>query len=632
MSLFGPTALRAGPLAGHYTWRDVSQDIGTDRRIARLVGGRYQITGLIASGGMGEVFQAHDRVLDRTVALKILHAGLGSDQDFIERFRKEATIAGRLSHPNIVQVYDFGRGEDGSAYMAMELVEGQNLREILAASGRLRPALAARVAAQVCAALEAARKAGLVHRDIKPENILLTSDGQVKVADFGLSRTLAESRATQANVLLGTAHYVAPEQVEGKDSDHRADLFALGVVLYEMLTGATPFTGDTPLIVAYQRVRENVPKPSDRVAGVPQTLDEIVRRATARDPSRRYGSAAEMGEALRNAVPRTDTGEVGMLVHPTTAIPLGTQETVNLGRKRRPRLTRRGVIAIVAILALLVVSIPLLIRSLARVEIPSLVGQTKAVAEETLRDAGFSVTSEIENHRTIPQGNVIRTNPPAGSNVRKGSTIQLVVSAGPPIVTVPDVVNQKFETAESELEKLGLKVERKDAYHATIKKGYVISQDKQADVVVHAGTTVTLTVSKGVERIAVPDVKSKTQTEATQILTTAGFKVTAQLVHNETIPAGQVISQTPNAGTRANKGSTVKLTVSNGPPKVKVPNLRCMTRRQAQDTLAARGLEVQFSGPSGSDGRRVIDQDPPPDAEVPRGSVVTAYTGPGTFC
>jgi len=236
---------------------DVSQDISTDRRIARVVGGRYQITGLIASGGMGEVFQAHDRVLDRVVALKVLHVGLGSDPDFVERFRKEATAAGRLSHPNIVQVYDWGKSEDGSAYMAMELVEGQNLREVLAASGRLRPALAARIAGQVCSALEAARKAGLVHRDIKPENILLTSDGRVKVADFGLSRTMAESKATQAGVLLGTAHYVAPEQVEGKESDHRSDLFALGVVLFEMLTGKTPFTGDTPLIVAYQRVREN---------------------------------------------------------------------------------------------------------------------------------------------------------------------------------------------------------------------------------------------------------------------------------------------------------------------------------------------------------------------------------------
>ena len=628
MSVFGRTGLRVRPLSLHYTAPDVSQDIGTDRRIARLVGGRYQINGLIASGGMGEVFTAHDRVLDRTVALKILRAGLGSDEDFLERFRREATIAGRLSHPNIVQVYDFGRSDDGSAYMAMELVDGQNLREVLAASGRLRPALAARVAAQVCAALEAARKAGLVHRDIKPENILLTADGQVKVADFGLSRTLAESRATQANVLLGTAHYVAPEQVEGKDSDHRADLFALGVVLYEMLTGATPFTGDTPLIIAYQRVREDVPKPSGRVAGVPPALDEIVRRATARDPSRRYGSAAEMGDALRNAVPRTDTGEVGLLVHPTTAIPIGAQETINLKRKRGPRVTRRGMIAIGVIAVLLLVSIPFLLKSLARVEVPSLVGQTKAAAEKTLRDLGFKVTSEIENHRTIPQGHVIRSNPPAQSSARKGSTIQLVVSAGPPIVTVPDVTNQKFEIAEEQLLGLGLKVVRKNAFHPTIAKGNVISQDKQPDVVVRAGTTVTLTVSKGVERVTVPDVKGKTEAEATQLLTTAGFTPKVQKKDDDTVPLGQVISQTPAGGTKADKGSEVTLVVSNGPPVVKVPNLECKTRKQAEDILASVGLKAQFVGGS----RYVVDQDPRAGTEVRRGSTVTGYTGPGNFC
>jgi len=399
-------------------------------------------------------------------------------------------------------------------------------------------------------------------------------------------------------------------------------------VLYEMLTGATPFTGDTPLIIAYQRVREDVPKPSDRVAGVPMAMDEIVRRATARDPSRRYSSAAEMGEALRNAVPRTDTGEVGLLVHPTTAIPIGAQETINPKRKRGPRLTRRGLIAIVAIAALVLVSIPFLIKSFARVEVPSLVGQTKAVAEKTLRDAGFNVTSEIENHRTIPQGHVIRTDPPAGTSARKGSTIHIVVSAGPPIVTVPNVVNSKYEDAEDQLVKLGLKVERKDAFHPTIKRGHVISQDKQPDVVVKVGTTVLLTVSKGVERLTVPDVKGKTEAEATQTLTTAGFTVKVQKKDDETIPAGQVISQTPVGGTKADKGSEVTLVVSNGPPVVVVPNLECKTRKQAQDILASVGLKVQFVGGS----KYVVDQDPPAGTQVRRGSTVTAYTGPGNFC
>ena len=604
----------------------MSQDIGADRRVARLVGGRYQITGLIASGGMGEVFQAHDRVLDRTVALKVLRAGLGSDADFVERFRKEATAAGRLSHPNIVQVYDWGRSEDGSAYMAMELVEGQNLREVLTASGRLKPSLAARIAGQVCAALEAARKAGLVHRDIKPENILLTPDGRVKVADFGLSRTMAESKATQAGVLLGTAHYVAPEQVEGKESDHRSDLFALGVVLYEMLTGRTPFTGDTPLIVAYQRVRENVPRPSELVAGVPPAMDEVVARATARDPNKRYSSAADMGEALRTAVPRSDTGEVGTLVHPTIAIPIGTQETINLARKRGHRLTRRGVIVLVAALALIAGSIPILVGRFSHVDVPVVAGQTKAAAEKTLRDAGFTVTTDVENSATVPTGRVIRTDPAGGSSARKGSTVKLIVSSGPVTVSVPLVINMTYEDAKTKLEGLGLAVSRVDAFSPTVKKGYVIAQSQAADVLVTAGTKITLTVSKGVERIDVPNVVGKTEAEATQILTAAGFTVTPQHVDNNTVPAGQVISQSPAAATKADKGSAITIVVSKGPAQFPMPDVRGKSFAEAKAMLEGLGLIVKREEVPGSYGDTVVGQRPSSGQTVKRGDTATLFT------
>jgi len=603
----------------------VAQDIGADRRIARIVGGRYQITGLIASGGMGEVFQAHDKVLDRTVALKVLRAGLGSDPDFVERFRKEATTAGRLSHPNIVQVYDWGRSEDGSAYMAMELVEGQNLREVLAASGRMRPALAARIAAQVCGALEAARKAGLVHRDIKPENILLTPDGRVKVADFGLSRTMAESKATQAGVLLGTAHYIAPEQVEGKESDHRSDLYALGVVLYEMLTGTTPFTGDTPLIVAYQRVREDVPLPSAAINGIPETLDQIVRKATARDPEQRFGSAAEMGEALRTAVPRTDTGEVGMLVHPTIAIPIGTQETVNLGRKGGHRLTRRGVIVLLAVLALIAGSIPILVGAFAHVKVPSVAGLTKAEATTKLRAAGFAVTSDLENNESVPEGSVIRTDPSGGSSIRKGSTVTIVVSAGPVTVRVPDVTRMKFEDAKAKLEKLHLEVDRTDAFSG-VKRGYVISQNKDPDVLVNSGTRILLTVSKGVERVLVPDVTKKSQDDATTELTAAGFTVTVQKQDSDSIPAGQVISQTPAGGVKAAKGSAVTIVVSQGPQQFPMPDVRGMSYSDAKAKLEDMGLVVKREQVPGSYGDTVVGQKPSRGQKVQRGQTVILYT------
>jgi serine/threonine-protein kinase len=606
----------------------VAQDIGSDRRIASLVGGRYQVTGLIASGGMGEVFQAHDRVLDRTVALKVLRAGISSDPEFIERFRKEATIAGRLSHPNIVQVYDFGRSDDGSAYMAMEFVDGQNLREVLNANGRLRPAVATRIAAQTCAALEAARRAGLVHRDIKPENILLTRDGQVKVADFGLSRTMAESKATQAGVLLGTAHYLAPEQVEGHASDHRADIFALGVVLYEMLTGHTPFTGDNHVIIAYQRVRNDVPAPSERVAGLPQALDEAVRRATARDPAKRYGSAAEMAEALRVATPRSDTGEVGTLVHPTTAIPIGTQETTQIRRKGGRRLTRRGTIVLAALCALLLASIPILTGALAHADVPQVAGLAKADAQRRLEQAGFKVSFDFENSATVQEGKAIRTIPGATSSVRKGSTVKLIISSGPVTVQVPRVIGLKYEVASKQLGDLGLVVKRVDAFSQTVAKDLVIAQDRDQDVLINQGSTITLTVSKGKERVSVPDVVGKTEAEATSLLSGVGLTAKIERQDSDTIAAGLVISQTPAKDARVDKGSSVTLVVSNGPQKVAVPNILCMTRRQAADTLAAKGLNIRFEGPYA----RVVDQNPRPGEMAPRGSTVTAYTAPGTSC
>ena len=627
-SLCGRTGFRARPALPHYTCLVVAQDIGSDRRIASLVGGRYQITGLIASGGMGEVFQAHDRVLDRTVALKVLRAGISGDPDFIERFRKEATIAGRLSHPNIVQVYDWGRGEDGSAFMAMEFVDGQNLRDVLNANGRLRPAVATRIATQVCAALEAARKAGLVHRDIKPENVLLTSDGQVKVADFGLSRTMAESKATQAGVLLGTAHYLAPEQVEGHQSDHRADIFALGVVLYEMLTGETPFTGDNHVIIAYQRVRNDVPAPSARVAGLTGEVDEVVRKATARDPAKRFASAADMAEALRAAAPRSDTGEVGTLVHPTVAIPIGTQQTVQIKRKGGRRLTRRGIIVIAALCAAMLASIPLLTGVLARATVPQVAGLAKADAQRRLEQAGFKVSTDFENHPTIQEGKAIRTEPAATTEARKGSTVMLIVSQGPVKVQVPNVKGQTFTKAESQLKGLGLIVKRVDAFSATVAKDVVIEQDKDADVFVNQGSTITLTVSKGKERVLVPKVVGKTEAEATTLLTGAGLVPKIERKDSDTVAAGMVISQSPADGVRVDKGSTITIVVSNGPPKVQVPNILCMTRRQAADTLAAQGLEIQFEGSYA----RVVDQSPRPGETVPRGTTVVAYTAPGTSC
>lgn len=601
-----------------------------DRMVAGLVGDRYEITGLIASGGMGSVYRARDTVLDRTVALKVLRAG-AEDPEFAERFRSEATNAARLSHPNIVQVYDFG-ADDGQPYMAMEYVDGQSLREVLAARKMLRPEVAARVAAQVAAALEHARRAGIVHRDVKPENILITTDGQVKMADFGLSRALAESKATQAEVIMGTAHYLAPEQVQGGDSDHRADIYALGVVLFEMLTGRTPFSGDSPVVIAYKRVAEDVPSPMADNPDVPRALDMVVTQATARDPDERFRTAAEMGQALRASVERFDTGDLGVLVHHTEAIPVTGQETIAVPKrgerqKKRGRKRRRWGL-IVLTLSVLAATAYVGTNSLAKLEVPGVVGDTEEAAKQSLTAAGFAVDDASRNDPSVPAGHVIEQDPEPGAFIRNGSTVSLIISLGPKLVGVPTLEGKKFANAEEILRDLGFKVKREDVFSDDVERLRVISQNPGQGILVEEGSTVTLQVSKGVEKIEVPKVAGLTIAKATADLQDAGFEVEATQKFSDEVPADQVMSQTPKPGTKLARGETVKLVVSKGPAPVKVPDVLCMTENQARDALVAKGFSVAVEG----SGKRVVDQDPTPNSNAPKGSTVTIFMGSGAVC
>ncbi len=600
----------------------MTPDITSDRTVARLVGGRYRITGLIASGGMGEVYAARDTVLDRTVALKVLRPQLGSDEAFVDRFRREAMAAAQLTHPSIVQVYDWGR-DASDAYMAMEFVDGENLREILAARGRLAPEVAARIAWQVCTALETARRAGIVHRDIKPENILITPGGDVKVADFGLARALAESTATQAGIVLGTAAYLSPEQVQGTEVDHRTDVYALGIVLYEMLVGRPPFTADSPAAVAVRRVNEDVPAPN-----VSPSLDRIVARATARRREDRFVSAAEMGAALRDAVPSTAfTGDLSLVVQHTTAIPVETMPTVQLDRKPpRMRFKWKRMALVLALLAIAGTAIPIGLRAASRVKVPSVDGMTRDRAFTTLKDAGLDPTAERVNDDAVPEGNVIRTDPPAGAGAHRGDKITVFVSAGPEIVDILDVKGKTLQDATRLLTELGLKVVSVEVFNVA-KKGTVVGQKPDAPAVVRKGTQVTLTVSKGPEMIVVPDVRNKSEADATKVLTDAGFTVRVTKQQSELVLEGNVISQTPAGGQKAAKGSAITLVVSSGTPLAPVPDLRCKTRRQAQDALAAAGFKAEFKG----EGRYVVDQNPAPGTEAHKGSTVTAYMGSGVF-
>lgn len=599
----------------------------SDRLVAGLVGDRYQVTGLIASGGMGSVYRAHDTVLERTVALKVLKEG-GDDPAFVARFRTEATNAARLSHPNIVQIYDFG-ATDGTPYMAMEYVDGQTLREILTSEGRLAPDAAIAIATQVAAALEHARRGGIVHRDVKPENILITTDGHVKVADFGLSRARAESRATQAGMLMGTAQYLAPEQVRDGFADHRSDVYALGVVLYEMLTGVPPFTGDSPVVVAYRHVAEDVPSVLSVRADVPRALDQVVARATARDADGRFPTAFAFGEALRAIASKP--AELGSLARHTTAIPIEALQTVALPGARRPpartRASKRRAL-ILAMIGALAASI-LGVNALRTAPVPRVVGATQEIAKLRLERAGFHVDVTLRNDPDVASGTVLEQQPRDGASARRGTTVRVVVSLGPELLGLLDVRGEPFADAEAALRAKGFQdIVRVDAFSADVAKLAVIAQDPDPGLLIARSKTITLTVSKGPEFVAVPDVVGDPEAGALADLRAAGLVVTITRQETLSVPAGQVISQTPAPGKRAAKGSKASLVISKSPPPVRVPDLRCMTQRQAADALGQAGFRASFSGK----GKRVVDQSPAPSDTAPRGSTITVYMGFGHFC
>jgi len=609
--------------------------------VAGLIGDRYEITGLIASGGMGAVYRARDQVLDRTVAVKVLKSG-GGDPEFVAKFKAEATNAARLSHPNIVQVFDFGY-ENGQPYMAMEFVDGQNLREILTARTVLRPDVAARIALQVASALEHARRNGLMHRDIKPENILITTDGVVKVADFGLSRALVESRATQANVLMGTAAYLAPEQVQGDIVDHRADIYSLGIVLFEMVTGKLPFTGDTPVVVAYKRVAEDVPSTMSINPGVPRELDMIVGRATAREPSGRFGTAGAMADELRDMAPRSDTGDIGGLVHHTQAIPIVGEETIAVQRRTkggaqrarptrgRSNLRRPRWLALLILLAVIGATIYVVANRTPMVLVSNVRNMEQSAAAHLLEAQGFNVDVQPQNNDTVPAGKVISQSPASGSHAPKNSTITLYVSLGAALFAVPDVRGMFFGAAQKALVDAGFTVKRVEQSSDTVQKGRVMSTDPSARVPIEKGTLVTVTVSSGPELVAVPNVVGQPQDSAKAALQSAGFNVVVKQQTDDKVPTGNVISVSPAVGTKLAKDATVTMTVSSGPPPVKVPNLLCMTRAQAQDALNHAGLKANFQGLSGSN-KKVVDQSPVAGSDAPKGSTVNVVMGYGSTC
>ncbi len=622
---------------------------------------RYQITSHLARGGMADVYEGRDNELNRRVAIKVLHSQFSSDEAFVKRFRREAQAAANLSHPNIVGIYDWGQS-GGTYFIVMEIIEGKSLRDVLKADGALLPRRATEIAAETAAALSVAHQAGLVHRDVKPGNILLAKDGTVKVTDFGIARAWDDSQElTRTGAVIGTATYFSPEQAQGAAADARSDIYALGVVLYEMLTGRPPFTGDSPMSVAFQHVSTEAPPPASLNPDVPESLNAVVMKALRKDPNARYQSAEEMRQDLIAVLQGQNVMIPPVVPVPvgnggndttrmmTTAVPPVTAPPDEVYRQieEEPRsqlpfiLTAFGLLLTLGILFFVM-------WNLSRggsgegemVEVRNVAGFTLEAATQILEEQGFEVNPVPENNDEVDEGVVIRTDPAGGDTAEVGTIIDVYVSVGSERIPVPLVIGMTLEEATETIEDAGLTVGTVDRRpDATFELDTVIASSPVAGVEIGPTIPVNLIVSDGPEIIDLPDVTEMSERDATATLTDLGLRVIVNEENSNSVPEGQVIRSEPPAGTEVQSGDTILIVVSLGPPPVSVPDLTNMTQQQATNTLANLNLQIRVSNTRqpvadpAQDGR-VVDQIPDPGTTVDQGETVTVtlgqYTPPPT--
>src|SRR5271155_867750 len=577
----------------------------------RIYSGRYELTHLIARGGMAQVYRAMDRQLERPVALKVLFPELSVDRTFVERFRREAQAAANLSHPNIVPVFDWGE-DDGAYFIVMEYVEGRPLSAVLRDPQPMPPRQIATIGAGVAAALAFAHRHGVVHRDVKPGNVLITPDGDVKVTDFGIARAMnTEESLTQTGAVMGTAAYFSPEQAEGKGVDSRSDIYSLGVVLYEMAVGRPPFTGDSPVAVASKHVRDMPVLPREANPAVPPALEAVVMKAMAKNPDDRYGSAEELrADLLRFADGRpVEAGDPGLTsvmtaFGATQAVATTTGRTMavpasgppsgadDVERKKR---TRNLIILLVVLLVALAVIAFFLLRSVVggNVSVPDVVNQSVAAATQTLQNDHLTVGNQPTTtpNSSIAKGNVVSTDPKAGASVAKNSTVDLVISSGPPATAiVPDVKGKQLTQAIASLQaaSLGYTIHNITSNQPV---GTVLSQSPAAGEKIPETEKVALTVSGTQSVVSVPSVIGQSPARAGSILTQAGLGVGSQSTATGCSgqQAGSVSAQSPGAGANVPPNTPVNLVLSNG-TCVSVPGVVGQSQSAATSAITGAGL------------------------------------------
>jgi eukaryotic-like serine/threonine-protein kinase len=608
-----------------------------------LFAGRYRIARKLGGGGMADVYLAEDQELGRRVAIKMLHGRYANDEQFVERFRREATHAAGLSHPNIVSIFD--RGEiEGTYYIVMEYVEGKTLKELIRSRGLCPIPVAIAYTRQILAALRYAHRNGVIHRDIKPHNVIVDSEGVVKVTDFGIARAGA-SQMTEEGAIIGTAQYLSPEQARGAPVDQTSDLYSTGIVLFELLTGEVPFTGESPVEIAMKHLADVPPAPSELRSDVPEDLDLVVVRALAKEPADRYQSAAAMDADLetvaRGGRVAAETAEAATMVlagERTLDATAATQvvrrpptqyEPPKRGRSFWPWLVGLGVV-----LALLVGgwlaydSIQRQLQGAETVAVPYVVGIQQANAERLIQDKGLIPQVHRVANADVEEGVVFAQSPTEGTRVDKETVVRIDVSSGKPQVTIPSVVGQSVEDAVAELTRAGLDAQVVEI-NSDRDEGTVTAQSPNPGTVVVEGTRVRINVSKGPRPATIPNVVGLPYDQAASELQRAGFGVARIDVESDQA-AGIVTAQDPSGGSEGSKGSTVTVSVSKGPSTTAVPDVTTQDVSIAQTTLDAAGFRTRVvledtTDPT-SDGI-VVSQDPVGGTQAKPNSLVTLFVG-----
>jgi len=594
-----------------------------------VVDGRYRVLHRLGSGGMAEVYCAQDLQLGRKVALKILYRRFAEDGEFVERFRREASSAAGLQHQHVVAVYD--RGEyDGTYYIAMEYLEGRSLKTIVQQEAPLDPDRAIDLIIQVLRAARFAHRRGIIHRDLKPHNVIVDADGRAKVTDFGIARAGA-SDMTQTGSIMGTAQYLSPEQAQGHAVSAASDIYSIGIMLYELLTGRVPFEGESAVTIALKQVNERPAPPSAYNPAVTPELEEAVMRALEKDPAHRYPDADAFIAALQGARDGTATA---VLAPVAPAPPLDPPSEAYVYPEeplapREPRDSGRWWLWLLAVLvAGLGLAAVLLLPGTQKVGVPTVVGADQANAEAKLRREGFRVDT-VQKTAEQPAGQVIGQDPTGGTKAKKGSTVTLTVSAGPQQVSVPQVVGLTVSSARGRLQKAGLDASEREENSDTVAQGRVISVSPTEGQKVDKGSSVTLVVSSGKPQVEVPDVVGKSFDEAQSTLQAAGFKVT-RVDKESDKSAGTVLSQNPKSGGRIDSGSTIALTVAKEPSQVPVPDVTGEDAPAAIAALSGQGFVIDQQSkdvPTPDGDGVVLEQSPTGGKKAKKGSKVTIVVG-----